>query len=133
MKTTAVLVSIALIGSAILHVAFGVSLGIALLIFFVGWPLVGTLITIDEDLPGGWSNPDGTVRPPWRQSPFWGQITAGLAISAIGFAIDAGWQSVTGAQYWLLSIAGGFLTAALVTRKWWLGVGCIVGLGALWL
>ena len=133
MKTRVILLAIALVGAIVVHVAFGLALGIALLIFFVAWPLVGTLVTIDDDLKGGWSNPDGTVRAPWLQSPFWGQISGGLAISAVGFAVDAGWRSSTGAQYWLLAVAGGFLAGALVMRKWWLAAGCAVGLGALWL
>jgi hypothetical protein len=56
------------------------------LIFFVGWPIVGTLVTIDVDLPGGWSNPDGTERPDWLEAPYWGQVVFGVAISVAGFA-----------------------------------------------
>jgi hypothetical protein len=33
---------------------------------FIGWPLMGTLITIDDDFPGGWSNPDGKATPEWK-------------------------------------------------------------------
>jgi hypothetical protein len=94
---------------------------------------VGTLVTIDDDLPGGWSNPDGTVRASWLRFPFWGQIFSGLAIAAVGFAIDAGWRSTAGAKFWLSAIADGFLGGALITRKWWPALGCSVGLGALWL
>src|SRR5438046_806748 len=133
MKLRLILFAVALIGAIVVHFAFGLSLGPALLIFFVGWPLVGTIVTLDDDLPGGSSNPDGSVRAPWYQSPLWGQISSGLAISAVGFAIDSGWHSTTGAQYWLLAVAGGFLAGALVSRKWWLAVGCVIGLGALWL
>jgi hypothetical protein len=32
---------------------------------FAVWALAGHLITIDDDLPGGWSNPDGSVPFPW--------------------------------------------------------------------
>jgi len=32
---------------------------------FAVWALVGHLITIDDDVPGGWSNPDGSVPFPW--------------------------------------------------------------------
>ena len=28
-------------------------------------PLLGSIITIDDDLPGGWSNPDGDEPFPW--------------------------------------------------------------------
>jgi hypothetical protein len=45
------------------------------------------VVTLDDDLKGGWSNPDGRVRPPWLESPFSGQIVFGLAVTAVGFAI----------------------------------------------
>ena len=132
MRTSVVLLTIALLGSLLVRFAFGVSLGVALLLFFVGWPLGGTLVTIDDDLRGGWSNPDGSVRPSWLEAPFWGQISAGLAISALGFGIDAGWRSSDAFPFWLLAVATGFLAAALFTRRWWLLAGALVGLGALW-
>lgn len=61
-KLRAVLLLIALAGSVFVHFRFRVPLGFSLMIFFVGWPIGGTLVTIDDDLKGGWSNPDGTVR-----------------------------------------------------------------------
>ena len=95
MNRTAIALLAVAVGAAVtLHVYFGVSLGLALLIFFVGWPVLGTLITIDDDSKGGWSNPDGTVRPPWLQAPFWGQIIVGFALSSCGAAIDYGWLRV---------------------------------------
>jgi hypothetical protein len=64
MKTTMVLMGVALVGAIVVHLALGLSVGVSLLIFFVGWPLVGTVVTLDDDLKGGWSNWDGTpVRP----------------------------------------------------------------------
>ena len=41
-------------------------MGYVALALFIGWPLIGTLITIDDDLPGGWSNPDGKATPEWK-------------------------------------------------------------------
>jgi hypothetical protein len=41
-------------------------IGYVALALFIVWPLIGTLITIDDDLPGGWSNPDGKTTPEWR-------------------------------------------------------------------
>ena len=29
-------------------------------------PLIGSIITSDDDLPGGWSNPDGDEPFPWE-------------------------------------------------------------------
>lgn len=40
--------------------------GYVALALFIGWPLIGTLITIDDDLPGGWSNPDDKTTPEWK-------------------------------------------------------------------
>jgi hypothetical protein len=125
------LLAVALIGALVIHLMWDVSLGIALLIFFVGWPIVGTMVTIDDDLPGGWSNPNGRVRPDWLEAPLWGQIVVGVAISVVGFAIDAGWRSPSGLRLWSLAIGVGSVGAALSTRRWWIAVGLLVALGAL--
>lgn len=126
-----VLFAVALFGAVVVHLAFGVSLGIALLIFFVGWPLVGTLVTIDDDLPGGWSNPDGSVTPPWLEAWFWGRIVAGFAIAVAGAAIDMGWKSPQSLSLWFAAAAGAFLAAFLITRRWWLLLGTAIGVVAL--
>jgi hypothetical protein len=131
MKARLVLIGVAIVGALTVHLWLNLPLGPSLLIFFVGWPLVGTIVTIDDDFKGGWSNPDGTVRPPWLRSPYWGQIVFGVAVSALGFAIDSGWRSPAGAQYILLAIAGGFFAAALVTRRWLLSLGGVLG-AVLW-
>jgi hypothetical protein len=34
---------------------------------FAVWAFAGHLITIDDDFPGGWSNPDGDVPFPWPE------------------------------------------------------------------
>ena len=132
MRIAAVLLTVACAGTAVVHLGFGLPLGLSLLIFFVGWPLVGTLVTLDDDLKGGWSNRDGSVRPPWLQPPFWGQVSAGVALSAAGFAIDAGWRTAAGGRCWLVSAATACIAAALFTRRRWLLAGVLVGLGALW-
>lgn len=41
-------------------------LGFVALALFVGWPIVGTIVTIDDDLPGGWNNPEGKATPEWK-------------------------------------------------------------------
>ena len=132
MKTSVILLTVALTGALVAHFAFDLPLGFSFLLFFVGWPLGGTLITIDDDLAGGWSNPDGKVRPPWLEATFWGQISGGLAASAAGFAVDFGWRSSEGLGPWLVSAATAFLAAALFTRRWWLLVGTFGGLTLLW-
>ena len=124
--------TVALAGSLVVHYTLGVPLGFALMIFFVGWPLGGTLITADDDLPGGWSNPDGSVRPPWLEAPFWGYIAAGLAVSAAGFALEAGWRSRNGIDCWLCAAAGASLAHGLIARRWWFLGGAVAMLGLAW-
>jgi hypothetical protein len=34
---------------------------------FASWAFGGHLITIDDDLRGGWSNPDGSIPFPWAE------------------------------------------------------------------
>jgi hypothetical protein len=53
----------------------------------IAWPLVGTLITIDDDLPGGWSNPDGKSVPEWRTLWWWADlllVRGALVVIAFG-------------------------------------------------
>jgi hypothetical protein len=115
-KAAIALLAVAFGGALAVHLYFGLGLGLALLIFFVGWPLLGTLITIDDDMKGGWSNPDGAVRPPWLRIPFWGQSIAGLALASCGAAIDHGWNTQTGAIFWTVGVVG-FALAVPMIRK----------------
>ena len=112
-----ILLTVALVGAVAVHLFFHLPLWLCLLIFFVGWPFVGTLMTIDDDLPGGFSNPDGSVRPPWLQRPFLGQIIAGIAISIAGLAIDVGWRSRQGILCWVVAASVTLMAAALFRRK----------------
>src|SRR5450631_226325 len=41
-------------------------IGVVAFVLLIGWPIVGTLITLDDDMPGGWSNPDGKAIPEWK-------------------------------------------------------------------
>ena len=34
---------------------------------FSAWALIGHIVTADDDLPGGWSNPDGELTFPWAE------------------------------------------------------------------
>ena len=89
MKTNIIIAVLAFVSSLVLHYDFGLSLGLSLLVFFVGWPVVEFIVTFDEGRNGGWSLPDGTLRPPWLRARFWGRIVLGLVLGAAGFAIDA--------------------------------------------
>jgi hypothetical protein len=94
----------------------GSPVGWSMVATLVGLPLIGLLITIDDDLPGGWSNPDGKVRAPWLYWESWAEVASRGAISSIGFAVDAGWYTVLAIPFWMVSAAGIALTVALHKR-----------------
>ena len=54
------------IAVAVIALVSGWPTGYVGLAVFVGWPVFGTIVTIDDDLPGGWSNPDGNATPEWK-------------------------------------------------------------------
>ncbi|WP_290646796.1 hypothetical protein, partial [Aquabacterium sp.] len=99
-----------------LYLFLHLPLGFTALAVFVGWPLAGTLITADDDLPGGWGNSDGSVPPPWKTAWFWGQITLRLSFALSAFAIEAGVWSSQAWVFWLLCVASGFTSFALLKR-----------------
>src|SRR5437762_2496300 len=94
-----------LLGLALRYGGVNVPVGISMLTILVVLPLVGVLVTIDDDLPGGFSNPDGTTPGPWRDWENWADIGCRAAISGIGFSIDKGIWSVAGVALLLLGIA----------------------------
>ena len=67
-------------------------------------------MTADDDLPDGWSNPDGKRRPDWLTARFWSQIFAGLAVAALVAALDANWQSRNA-----VILAGSGILAAIIS------------------
>jgi hypothetical protein len=52
------------------------------LIGFSGWALVGHIVTADDDLPGGWSNPFGELPFPWRELLLKALVFIGLCVIA---------------------------------------------------
>lgn len=101
--------------TVILHWIAHVQIGFAALIAFIGWPVIGTLVTIDDDLPGGFSNPDGTRTPDWERAEFWGKLTGRAAIVCFAFLFQIGLQ-VEGAGYLVL---WGIVCAALSFALLW--------------
>jgi hypothetical protein len=64
-----------MLGVAVLsRVFFDVPAWVVLAVLVIGWPLVGTIITIDDDMPGGFSNPDGKAVPEWRTLWWWSNL-----------------------------------------------------------
>jgi hypothetical protein len=48
------------------------------MIGFAVWAFVGHLITIDDDVTGGWSNPDGSTPFPWAELAIKAAVLLGL-------------------------------------------------------
>lgn len=67
----------------------GLPLGWITFAFLVGLPILGTIITIDDDFPGGWSNPDGKSRPEWTKGVWYLDIffTRG-SVAVVAFAFE---------------------------------------------
>ena len=108
------------LGSAVtlvLHFVAGLGWGLSAFAIFVGWPLVGTLVTADDDLPGGWSNPDGAVPPPWRTAAAWGQLSVGFAISALVAALEAGLRTSVGGGFAVAGLAASAFAFVLLRRS----------------
>jgi hypothetical protein len=93
---------VALLGGIAVQIGIGAQvIGPIMLLLLVVLPVVGILTTIDDDLPGGFSNPDGKTRGPWRRWESWADLGIRAALSGIGFAIDAGWRTSAAILPWI--------------------------------
>jgi hypothetical protein len=101
--------------TCILHLLTSLAWGWAALLAFVGWPLLGTIVTSDDDAPGGWSNLDGKQRPEWRTLVFWLQLLRNGAIAASVYAIDVVFR--THAPPALVLVAGGAVLASVLLER----------------
>lgn len=83
--------SVILVVAASIRVFVGIPIWITLAVLLIGWPLGSTLITIDDDLPGGWSNPDGKFVPEWRTLWWWADLllVRGALVAAAFVADEA--------------------------------------------
>lgn len=57
-----VIVVTALVLSWLWHVPY-----IYTVIGFSAWAIIGQIVTVDDELSGGWSNPDGNLPYPWKE------------------------------------------------------------------
>jgi hypothetical protein len=78
----AIVVVVAIFLSAIWHVPY-----IFTVIGYSAWVFFGHLITADDDSPGGWSNPDGTLPFPWLELTIKGVAFLALCLAASFFSI----------------------------------------------
>ena len=104
------------IGLALKYTDNGGFVGYMMVVALVGLPLFGFIVTIDDDLPGGFSNPDGKARGPWREWENWADLAARGACSGVGFAIDNGWNTAAAALPWAFGL-GGIIASVLVQRR----------------
>jgi hypothetical protein len=90
-----------------LRFVVGLSSGVTLLVLLVGWPLVGTLVTIDDDFAGGWSNPDGKAVPEWKMLWWWADLllVRGSIVVAAFFVEDV----ISGDPQFRVLIAAGLM------------------------
>jgi len=105
-----------LVGLALRYVGGHHVVGWAMVGTMVVLPLAGVLITVDDDLPGGFSNPDGSAPGPWRDWENWADLAARAAITGIGFSIDRNVITVGGAIFLLVGIAG-MIASVKVQRR----------------
>ncbi len=89
--------------------------GPIMLLALAVWPFAGVLITADDDLPGGFSNPDGKTLPPWKYWQNWALLGIGTAMSGLGFAIDADWRTDAAVVPWIIGSCG-LVGGLLLTR-----------------
>jgi hypothetical protein len=101
--------------AVLLHFGVHLGWGLAMFAIFVAWPVLGTIITIDDDLPGGWSNPDGHPVS-WRALFPWDAIATGCAISALAWAVESGFSDGWSAGLIAAVLALGTLATLLLRR-----------------
>lgn len=94
------------IGLLLKYTGGGELVGYTMLLALVALPLLGFFVTIDDDLPGGFSNPDGKARSPWREWENWADLAARGSCSGVGFAVDTGWNTPAAVLPWAISVVG---------------------------
>lgn len=101
LKSNIILLLVLLAIALSLKTYFELTFFLSFLIVFVGLPLVGYIVTIDDDFKGGWSNPDGTRRQEFLTREFWGQIAARSTVVFVGAGIDLGIVTSAAVSAWL--------------------------------
>ena len=79
-------IALLLLGTSIAAIGLSALLRVPYIFTFVGVAalvLAGHVVTIDEDMPGGWGNPDGSQPFPWRELLVKVAVVAVLALLAL--------------------------------------------------
>jgi len=82
LKAYGLFVAVVVATAAALSMLFSVPY-IFTVVAFSGWLFIGQLVTIDDDFPGGWSNPDGVHPVPWGVLALKGFVFMGLLVAAM--------------------------------------------------
>lgn len=88
----------------------------AALVAFLGWPILVTIITADEELPGGWANLDGLATPQWKTPEFRGQMFGGTTVVALAFALQERSSAIWLWSLLCVSLIFGALSAYFLVR-----------------
>ena len=88
----------------------------AAFVAFLGWPIFSTIITADEDLPGGWANLDGLATPQWETPEFHGQMFGGATVVALAFAFQERSSPIWLWSLLCVSLACGALSSYFLVR-----------------
>ena len=83
-KKVALVIAVSAGVAAALSLTLGVPY-IHTLIGLAAWPVLDQIVTADDDLPGGWSNPDGTTPHSWRPLLVSVAVLASLISLAVAF------------------------------------------------
>ncbi len=82
---------------------------------FLAWPIIGTFVTIDDDLPGGWANPDGDRLLPTETPIYWTNMLVGLVVVSLALLVDASSRISLGAGWpWIVLVPAAYVIAMLV-------------------
>lgn len=117
MKTHLILLVVSSLITALLSWLGGWGVGWAAAMAFLGWPILGTLVTADDDLPGGWNNPDGSRKPDWELPEFWCNVTGRGAIVCAAFLLQVGVASTAAAVLVSAGASLALLSAYLFRRS----------------
>jgi hypothetical protein len=105
-KSLIVTAIVALLGGVAVQLGIGAQvIGPIMLLLLVVLPVAGILTTIEDDLRGGFSNPEGKTRGPWRHWENWADLAVRAALCGVGFAIDAGWRTPAAILPWIFGAA----------------------------
>ncbi|RYZ92775.1 MAG: hypothetical protein EOP06_03270 [Proteobacteria bacterium] len=117
LKSNIILLLVLLAIALSLKTYFELTFFLSFLIVFVGLPLVGYIVTIDDDFKGGRSNPDGTRRKDFLTREFWGQIAARSVVVFVGAGIDLGIVTSAAISAWLAGTSFTCMATYLLSNR----------------